>query len=43
MLEWPGRGVGHMRVEDTVDRREAHSMAENREPRGAVEAELDPV
>ncbi|KAM9761167.1 uncharacterized protein ACBT57_005545 [Dama dama] len=25
------------------DRREAHSMAENREPRGTVEAELDPV
>lgn len=32
-----------MRVEATVDRREARYMAENREPRGAVEAELDPV
>uniref|UniRef100_A0A8D0VHE2 Ribonuclease P protein subunit p20 n=3 Tax=Sus scrofa TaxID=9823 RepID=A0A8D0VHE2_PIG len=32
-----------MRAEGTVERRRAHCMAENREPRGAVEAELDPV
>ncbi|XP_040087684.1 zinc finger MYM-type protein 6 isoform X2 [Oryx dammah] len=43
LLEWPGRGVGHEHVEGTVDWRETHSVAENREPVGVVKAEPDPV
>lgn len=37
------RSARFTRVKGTVEGRRTQSMAENREPRGAIEAELDPV
>ncbi|XP_064335297.1 ribonuclease P protein subunit p20 [Camelus dromedarius] len=38
-----GAGAGRVRGAETAGRREAQNSAENREPHGAVETELDPV